>query len=89
VAIETRDRPVALVLIRKDMPTLNRINDASAERLGMGAYILAAAKNGRPEIILIATGSEISLIVEAGQELHKRNIQTRAGFAGEQQCLIQ
>ena len=42
-----------------------------------GAYILAEAANGRPEIILIATGSKVSLIVEARQQLQQRNIQTR------------
>ena len=67
VAIETRDRPVALVLTRQDVPTLDRNRYASAAGLKRGAYVLAEAANGRPEIILIATGSEVSLIVEAQQ----------------------
>ncbi|MGO4883876.1 MAG: transketolase [Bryobacteraceae bacterium] len=77
VAIETRDRPVALILTRQDVPTLDRSRYASAADLKRGAYILAEAANGRPEIILIATGSEVSLIVEAQRELQGRNIQTR------------
>ena len=77
VAIESRDRPVALILTRQDVPTLDRNRYASAAELKRGAYILAEAANGRPEIILIATGSEVGLIVEAQRELEKQNIQTR------------
>jgi len=77
VAIETRDRPVALVLTRQDVPTLDRNRYTSAEGLKRGAYILAEATNGRPDIILIATGSEVSLIVEARQQLQRQDIQTR------------
>ena len=77
VAIETQDQPVALVLTRQDVPTLDRNQYASAAGLKRGAYILAEAGNGRPEIILIATGSEVSLVVEAQRELEKQNIQTR------------
>ena len=57
-AIETRDRPVALALTRQDVPTLDRNRYASAEGLQRGAYILAEAANGQPDIILIATRSE-------------------------------
>ena len=77
VAIETRDRPVALILTRQDVPTLDRSRYASAAELKRGGYILAEATNGRPDIILIATGSEVSLIVEAQRELERQNIQTR------------
>jgi transketolase len=77
VAIESRDRPTALILTRQDVPTLDRNRYASAAGLKRGAYILAEAANGQPLIILIATGSEVSLIVEAQLELEKQNIQTR------------
>ena len=76
-AIESRDCPVALILTRQDVPTLDRSRYAAAAGLKRGAYILAEAANGRPDIILIATGSEVSLIVEAQRELEKQNIQTR------------
>ena len=66
-----------MVLTRQDVPTLDRNRYASAAGLKRGAYILAEAANGRPEIILIATGSEVSLVVEAQRELEKQNIQTR------------
>ncbi len=69
VAIETRNRPVALVLTRQDVPTLDRTQLGPAEGLRRGAYVLADASNGRPDIILIATGSEVSLIVAARQRL--------------------
>jgi transketolase len=59
------------------VPTLDRSRYSAAEGLKRGAYILAEAANGRPEIILIATGSEVGLIVEAQRELEKQNIQTR------------
>jgi transketolase len=59
-----------------DLP-LDRNHYASVEGLRRGAYILAEAANGRPEVILIATGSEVTLIVEARQQLQKQLIQTR------------
>jgi transketolase len=76
-AIEARDHPVALILTRQDVPTLDRSVYASAEGLLRGAYVLAEASNGRPQIILIATGSEVSLIVEAQRKLEQLNIQAR------------
>jgi transketolase len=75
--MESRDRPVALILTRQDVPTLDRSHYASAAGLQRGAYILAEAASGHPGIILIATGSEVSLIVEAQRELEKRNVQAR------------
>ncbi len=77
VALETRNRPVALVLTRQDVPTLDRSQLAAAEGLRRGAYVLADAPNGKPDVILIATGSEVSLILETRQELLKQNIQAR------------
>jgi transketolase len=77
VALETRNRPVALVLTRQNVPTLDRSQLAAAEGLRRGAYVLADAPNSKPEVILIATGSEVSLILETRQELLKQNIQAR------------
>ena len=77
VALETSDRPTALILTRQDVPTLDRSRYSAGEGLKRGAYILGEAANGRADIILIATGSEVSLIVEAQRELEKQNIQTR------------
>jgi len=77
VAIESRDAPVALILTRQDVPTLDRSRYALSAGLKQGAYILAEAANGQPQIILIATGSEVGLIVEAQRELEKKNVQAR------------
>jgi transketolase len=77
VAIETRDRPVALVLTRQSVPTLDRVQFAAAEGLRRGAYVLADAPNGKPDIILIGTGSEVSLIVAACHRLTEKEINVR------------
>ena len=62
VAIQTRNRPVALILTRQDVPTLDRAQFAAADGLRRGAYVLGDARHGKPDIILIATGSEVSWI---------------------------
>ncbi len=77
VAIESRHCPVALALTRQAVPTLDRTKFASAEGLRKGAYILADALDAKPTLILIATGSEVGLIVAAQQELQKQNISVR------------
>ena len=77
VAIQTRNRPVALILTRQDVPTFDRTQFAAADGLRHGAYVLADAPNGNPDIILIATGSEVSLIVAACQKLTENEIQVR------------
>ena len=77
VAIESRDRPVALILTRQDVPTLDRAKFAAADGLQRGAYVLADAPNGKPDIILIATGSEVSLVVAACQKLTENKINVR------------
>ena len=77
LAIETRGQPVALVLTRQDVPTLDRKQFAAAEGLRRGAYILADAPNGKPEIVIIATGSEVGLIVAARDKLQKQKISVR------------
>ena len=77
LATETRDRPVALVLTRQDVSTLDRTLYASAEGLRRGAYVLCEAANSTPDLILIATGSEVDLIVEAQKLLQKEGIRAR------------
>jgi len=77
VAIETRNRPVALILTRQEVPTLDRARFAGADGLRRGAYILADAPHGKPDIILIGTGSELSLIIAAGQKLAKEKVKVR------------
>jgi transketolase len=116
ITMQMKDRPVALILSRQKLPTLNRIDSpekagqsqnskppekppannaptekitpgktiastsfvaASAEGMRQGAYILADAPNQKPDLILIATGSEVHLIVEAAEKLQQQGIQTR------------
>lgn len=77
VAIETRDRPVALILTRQSVPTLDRSHYASAEGLRRGAYVLADAPDGNPDVILIASGSEVSLVVEARDKLAEHKVSAR------------
>ncbi|MDR3491390.1 MAG: transketolase [Gammaproteobacteria bacterium] len=77
IAIEERHNPVALILTRQKVPTLDRNEFASAKGLSQGAYILSDAPKGKPDIILIATGSEVSLIVAAKQKLHAKKISVR------------
>jgi len=66
VAIECRHSPTALVFTRQNVPTLDRNLFTSAEGLKQGAYVLADIGEGDPELILMASGSEVQLIVEAG-----------------------
>jgi transketolase len=77
VAIETRNRPFALILTRQDLPTLDRTRFAGAEGLRRGAYVLSDAPRGKPDVILIGTGSEVSLIVAAGQKLAEGKVKVR------------
>jgi transketolase len=79
VAIENRHRPTALVLTRQVVPTLDRSVYASAEGLRRGAYVLnpGSGAAGRPDVILIASGSEVALIVAAAARLGAHGIDAR------------
>jgi transketolase len=72
-----RHEPVALILTRQALPTLDRTIYASAEGVQRGAYILAEAPNGTPEVLLLATGSEVALCLEAYEQLKAEGIQAR------------
>ena len=75
--ITAPNAPVALILTRQTVPTFDRNKLASADGLFKGAYILADAANDKPDIILLATGSEVHLIVEAQAKLQAQNISVR------------
>jgi transketolase len=77
VAIENQNNPTALILTRQEVPTIDRQHYAKASGLRKGAYILSDAPKGKPDIILIATGSEVSLIIAAEQKLQKQKISVR------------
>jgi transketolase len=77
VALEARDHPVALVLTRQNVPTLDRSQCGAADGVRQGAYVLADAPKGKPDVILIATGSEVGLVMAARQTLQERNVMAR------------
>jgi transketolase len=77
VAVEARDRPVVLVLTRQKVPTLDRSALAPAEGLRNGAYVLADAQRGEPELILVATGSEVHLALAVQEQLAKDGAKVR------------
>src|SRR5262249_13405921 len=74
VLMEVRTEPVALILTRQALPTLDRAKYGSAEGVRRGAYVLADADDGKPEVLLLATGSEVSLCVDAYEKLKAERI---------------
>ncbi|HEV2470377.1 MAG TPA: transketolase [Candidatus Sulfotelmatobacter sp.] len=77
IIMKLQHSPAALVLTRQAMPTLDRTKYASAAGVAQGAYILADAQGGRPDVILLGTGSELSLCVEAYEKLKSEGIKAR------------
>jgi transketolase len=77
-ALTRTQGPTALVLTRQKLPVLDRLVLAPAAAAARGAYILAEAGNGDPQVILMASGSEVPLILEARKELESQGISTRA-----------
>lgn len=77
VAIEKQSHPTVLILSRQAVPTLDRTKYASAEGLRKGAYVLADPIGQKPQLILIATGSEVGLIVAAQAKLAEQGIYAR------------
>jgi transketolase len=75
--LQLRHQPAVLALSRQPLPTFDRSKYASAAGVARGAYVMADAADGPPEIILIATGSEVALIVEAHEVLVSRGIRSR------------
>ena len=76
-AMQLRHKPALLALSRQPLPTLDRSKYASASGVARGAYVLADAPGGKPELILIATGSEVSLAVDAHEKLLAEGIRSR------------
>ncbi|MEO2046181.1 MAG: transketolase [Pirellulales bacterium] len=77
VALQQTERPVALVLTRQNLPTLDRKHYAEAEGVRHGAYVLTESTGGDPEVLLLATGSEVSLALEAFQQLETEGVRAR------------
>ena len=76
-AIEAKQGPVALALSRQGLPILDRAIFSPASGLSRGAYILHDTKDGKPDVILIATGSEVAIALEACEKLEEKGVKTR------------
>ncbi len=77
IIMQLQDQPAVLVLTRQAIPTLDRTRYASASGLAKGAYVLADAENSNPEVLLLTSGSEVSLCVQAYEKLKGEGIHAR------------
>jgi transketolase len=77
VIMQLRHEPVALILTRQALPTFDRSKYAPASGTSKGAYTLADAANGHPDVLLLATGSEVALCIEAYEQLQAERINAR------------
>jgi len=76
-ALQNREGPTALIFTRQDLPVLDRTKYAPAEGLRRGGYVLWQADGGVPEVIIIGTGSEVHIALEAGEKLASQGIPAR------------
>ncbi|MGD1213881.1 MAG: transketolase [Terriglobales bacterium] len=77
IIMKLQKKPVALILTRQALPTFDRTKYASAAGVARGAYILADAECGKPQVILMATGSEVYLCIDAFEKLKAEGIRAR------------
>jgi transketolase len=77
VALDRTHQPVALVLTRQNVPILDRSRYAAADGLRRGGYVLGDSGDGDPDVILIATGSDVALAVAAHEELSGEGVSSR------------
>jgi transketolase len=75
--LKRKNAPAGIILTRQNLPVLQRDAASGAQNVAKGAYVLQDAANGKPEVILIATGSEVQFAVEARAELESQGIATR------------
>jgi transketolase len=75
--MQVRHEPAVFALSRQPLPTLDRSRYAAASGVSRGAYVLADAPGGKPEVILIASGSELTLVVDAHEKLAAEGIRSR------------
>jgi len=76
-ALRRKDGPTAIILTRQDVPVLDRTDLSGPENLRRGGYVLWQAREGKPEVIIIATGSEVHVALEAGRKLASEGINAR------------
>jgi transketolase len=77
VIMQFHHEPVALILTRQALPILDRTTYAAAQGVQCGAYVLADADDGKPDVLLLATGSEVSLCIEAYEQLKAEGVKAR------------
>jgi transketolase len=77
VIMQLRDRPAALILTRQAVPTFDRSKLGAAAGVAKGAYVLIDPADGKPQVILMASGSEVYLCVQASEQLKSQGIRTR------------
>jgi len=77
IVMQLRHQPAVIVVSRQPLPTFDRSKYASAAGVARGAYVMADAPGGKPEIILIATGSEVTLAIDAHEVLSSQGIRSR------------
>ena len=77
VIMQLRHQPAVLVLTRQALPTIDRAKYGAASGVARGAYVLADAPGGRPELLLLATGSEVALCLGAYEQLSKDGVKAR------------
>lgn len=77
LALETKDKPTALVLTRQNVPTINGTKENAYEGVKKGAYIISDSAKETPDAILIATGSEVHLAIESQNKLKEIDIDVR------------
>lgn len=77
LAMEEKDGPTALILTRQNLPVLEGTAELAKDGVRHGAYVLSESANGQPQAILIATGSEVSLAVQAQKQLAEKGIHVR------------
>ena len=77
VIMQSRHEPVVLILTRQNLPTLDRSRYAPAAGVAKGAYVLADAEDGKPELLLLATGSEVAMCIDAYERLKAEGIGAR------------
>jgi transketolase len=77
VIMQFHHEPVALILTRQALPILDRTTYAAAQGVHCGAYVLADADDGKPDVLLLATGSEVSLCIEAYEQLKAEGVKAR------------
>ena len=77
VVMQQKEHPVVLALTRQALPTLDRTKYAAASGLAKGGYVLADNAGGKPDVLLIATGSEVQLVVEAYEKLVAEDVKAR------------